>query len=527
MLTNYYTLLALVDEWKPRLLGARLIDGYSQHKGSLILSFESKDDVIWSLNTSVQAPNRHLFMYAGTNRSRKNVIDVFPALRSQVVSELSLSPRDRHLYIGFENGARMTILVFGPSANVFLQQGDIEDAFRNTRNPIPASRPAPPLPNADQINHHLASGRPLKSMIPLFPGMLLREVAARSGGTDDPATIAQVLSEIESELLKPTPRIYWDSARKPTLSLVSLTHLDTEEERVSSIDEAVRIVARRRLAIHRFSGTYDPLLRMLKKRVTQTEKSLVRVKEELSNPGRAAKHEHTGHLLMAQSHAVKLGTDFVVLPDILGDGTERTIALDPRLSPIENAQAYYEKAKRSRVARQKAEERIQGLNRTAVDTKRLYEEALDLKTVEEVKAFQSKHKGHLKALMAAPEDPDNIPYRRYVLDEGYEVWVGRNAKQNDQLTLHDARKYDLWLHARGVAGSHTVLKLRGRTDQPPKHIVEQAASIAAWHSKSRTSGLAPVIVVEKKHVRKPRKALPGAVVVEREKVLLVEPGLPD
>jgi predicted ribosome quality control (RQC) complex YloA/Tae2 family protein len=68
--------------------------------------------------------------------------------------------------------------------------------------------------------------------------------------------------------------------------------------------------------------------------------------------------------------------------------------------------------------------------------------------------------------------------------------------------------------------------VKGRKDTPPRAVIEQAAAIAAWHSKARTSGLAPVMVTEKKYVRKPRKAPPGAVVVEREEVLMVEPALP-
>jgi len=119
-----------------------------------------------------------------------------------------------------------------------------------------------------------------------------------------------------------------------------------------------------------------------------------------------------------------------------------------------------------------------------------------------------------------------VPFRRYMLADGYEVWVGRNARQNDRLTLQYARKYDLWMHARGVGGSHTVLRLPGKSVHPPAAVVEQAAAIAAYFSKARTSSMVPVIVTERKYVRKPRKSRPGTVIVERERVLLVEPVLP-
>ena len=104
--------------------------------------------------------------------------------------------------------------------------------------------------------------------------------------------------------------------------------------------------------------------------------------------------------------------------------------------------------------------------------------------------------------------------------------MGKNAKQNDALTFRYAQKHDLWMHARGTPGSHTVLRLPGRHSQPSPRVLERAASIAAYYSKAQGSALVPVMVTERKYVRKAKGAPPGAVVVEREEVLLVEPKLP-
>ena len=69
-------------------------------------------------------------------------------------------------------------------------------------------------------------------------------------------------------------------------------------------------------------------------------------------------------------------------------------------------------------------------------------------------------------VQTAANTTNRIPFRRFILGEGYEVWIGRNARQNDALTFRHARKYDLWMHARGVAGSHAVLRLPSRDAQP-------------------------------------------------------------
>jgi predicted ribosome quality control (RQC) complex YloA/Tae2 family protein len=116
--------------------------------------------------------------------------------------------------------------------------------------------------------------------------------------------------------------------------------------------------------------------------------------------------------------------------------------------------------------------------------------------------------------------------RRHTLSGGWIVLVGRSNRENDVLTHRIARQHDLWLHARGVAGSHVILQREGHREKPGKPIIEQAAAIAAYYSKARTSSMVPVVYTEKRYVRKPRKAAPGLAVCIREKVVLVEPRLP-
>ena len=132
----------------------------------------------------------------------------------------------------------------------------------------------------------------------------------------------------------------------------------------------------------------------------------------------------------------------------------------------------------------------------------------------------------LPRILPGPSAGAQLPFRRYAIREGYEVWVGRNARESDVLTLRHARPFDYWLHARGVPGSHAVLRLPRRNDTPPQAVLEAAARIAAYFSKARSSNLAPVIVTPRKYVRKSKGAAPGLVMVEREEVLIVKPELP-
>jgi predicted ribosome quality control (RQC) complex YloA/Tae2 family protein len=103
--------------------------------------------------------------------------------------------------------------------------------------------------------------------------------------------------------------------------------------------------------------------------------------------------------------------------------------------------------------------------------------------------------------------------------------VGKNARNNDLLTQKHTHKEDLWLHAKDVSGSHVVLK--HRSGKPfPEDVIEIAAELAAYYSRRKRDSLCPVSYTPKKYVRKPKGAEPGAVVLEREKVLLVQPRNP-
>ena len=104
---------------------------------------------------------------------------------------------------------------------------------------------------------------------------------------------------------------------------------------------------------------------------------------------------------------------------------------------------------------------------------------------------------------------------------------GKNAKNNDLLTLKYAKKQDIWLHARDVSGSHVIIR-NPQNRTVPAFVIEKAASLAAYFSKRQTESLCPVIVTSKKFVRKTKDLLPGMVIVDREEeVVLVKPELWD
>lgn len=113
---------------------------------------------------------------------------------------------------------------------------------------------------------------------------------------------------------------------------------------------------------------------------------------------------------------------------------------------------------------------------------------------------------------------------RWVLADGWILLAGRSGTENDLLTQRIALAHDLWFHAAHVPGAHVILRSpNGKPATVPPGLLETAAGVAAWLSRLRGQELAEVHVTEKRHVRKPRKAPPGTVVLEHSRTLRVKP----
>lgn len=279
----------------------------------------------------------------------------------------------------------------------------------------------------------------------------------------------------------------------------------------------------------------EQVQRTLRQQIDQRAKKLQRLVWTLEGDlKQAEQHEDArslADLLAAHLHELKQGMESVALTDY--EGVARIVELDPALSPAVNLDRWYKKAAKSERALEQVRERLgKSNNELASLAKRA--EALDsIADTAKLDAwleFAATHE--LDVVPAAPKpasergkpDASRLPYWEFRIGS-WELRVGRSAKDNDVLISKYAHGRDLWLHAQGVTGSHVVIRCAGKT--VPKDVIEDAARVAAFYSKSKTSATVPVLLVERRYVRKPRKSPPGTVTVERAKTLFVEPGVPE
>ncbi len=223
-----------------------------------------------------------------------------------------------------------------------------------------------------------------------------------------------------------------------------------------------------------------------------------------------------GDLVMAHMHEMRTGMKSITLNNFY-DNSLVEIKLKEDLNPQKNAEVFYRKAKNKQIEIDKLEEAIAHKKReieTWNSSLAALEATEDLKDLRKNNPLTStKNKNTEKSL----------PFFEFE-HKGFKIWVGKNAESNDQLTLKYAYKEDLWLHAKDVPGSHVIIK--HQSGKPfPKDVIERAAQLAAYNSKRKTETLCPVAFTPKKYVRKRKGDPAGAVVVERENVMMVEPKL--
>lgn len=265
-------------------------------------------------------------------------------------------------------------------------------------------------------------------------------------------------------------------------------------------------------------GVPPELVDRLRGRIAAAEARAQRLAQERSGAEAEAEAlRRAGDLLLAQVHLITKGQKSADLSDF--EGGTLSIELNPALSPVENAHDYYDRAKRRGRAATRLPRLIERLRAEQVRLRELLDRAeRGAATTEEVLAGA----GEIEVRRAG-EAETPLPYRSYRTSGGLEARVGRSGSANDDLTFRHSAPNDVWLHARDVAGAHVILRWGKADENPPARDLNEAAVLAALHSRARTSGVVAVDWTRRKHVRKPRKSAAGAVIPERVKTVFVEP----
>lgn len=265
--------------------------------------------------------------------------------------------------------------------------------------------------------------------------------------------------------------------------------------------------------------------KVLQNNIERCEKKLALYADALNSGEQMEKCRLYGELLTANLHSLKSGTDTAAVDNYYADPVERiAIPLDRQLTPGENAQRYYKKYQKLKAARDMAivqrEQTLSELNylEGQLDnlTKCTAENELS-ELIEELKdqGYIKRDKGGKKKMKLAASKP-----MHFVSSTGTDIYVGKNNRQNDDLTLRFASPNDIWMHTKNIPGSHVIVK--GASEQDTATMTE-AALLAAYYSRARGSENVAVDYTPRKYVKKPAGAKPGMVIYTTNKTAYVTP----
>lgn len=280
-----------------------------------------------------------------------------------------------------------------------------------------------------------------------------------------------------------------------------------------TLSEALEVYFGTRDARDRLNQKSASMVRMLRGQLDRCQRKLAMQLEELASAERMEEYRRMGEAINGNLYLLKKGMSEAVLPDWSDpEGGTITVPLDIRLTPSQNAQRYFKKYQKARSAREIA---AQQRDKTLAEADYLEGMLLDVgKCVGESELEEIRQElvrsGYLKKVTNRRQQrqlPRSKPYR-YQSSDGIEILVGKNAAQNDRLTL-GAKPEELWLHAKDMPGSHVIVCCEGEV---PLNTLREAALLAAWYSKGQRSSLVPIDYTKRKYVKKPSGAVPGRVV---------------
>ncbi len=286
-------------------------------------------------------------------------------------------------------------------------------------------------------------------------------------------------------------------------------------EQYYALKDTVTRIRQKSADLRRIAGTaYD-----------RTKKKLSLQEKQLRDTEKRDKYRLYGELLHTYGYGIEPGAKNAVVNNYY-TGEDITIPLDETLTPAENAKRYYDRYTKQKRTFEALTEQLEGTRSDLAhldSIQTFLEMALsedDLVQVREELTEAGYIKKHYSG--GKKQKIHSKPYH-YVNPDGYDLYVGKNNIQNDELTFRFAGGGDWWFHAKGAPGSHVILKSQG--SEIPDSAYEDAASLAAWYSKNRNADKVEIDYVQRKEVKKPNGAKPGYVVYYTNYSMIAKPGI--
>ena len=327
-------------------------------------------------------------------------------------------------------------------------------------------------------------------------------------------TIKNLLDDINAHNF--SPNIVYRKEEALEFSSVELFSYNSEEYKKYSYDSVSKMLydfysSREAFVLNRQKSS--DLRRIVNTALERASKKYDLQEKQLQDADKKDIYRVYGDLLNTYGYSLKGGESSFTTENFYDDNKEITIPLDKNKSAKENAKKYYDKyAKLSRT--------IKALSEEIVNTKNDIEHLLSIQTALDVSSDDESLSqirqelvdfGYIKKHSSGKQKKSTSHPYHYISTDGYDIYVGKNNYQNEELTFKVATGNDWWFHAKGIPGSHVILKSNNEEDLPDR-AYEEAAALAAFYSKAKDSEKVEVDYIQKKNIKKVAGAAPGFVI---------------
>lgn len=347
---------------------------------------------------------------------------------------------------------------------------------------------------------------------------------------DEISSLLKVLDELSADISQRhfSPCLYKDTLKGgwEDFWVFPLTHRNQQPEALNlkdnNINKAVDLFYTKKLEMQNFISQKNEIISELKRHLKKLNQNLMHITKRIDETKDMEKYRLWGELLSAYMYMVKARMKEIVLPNF-ETGKEVVIPLNEKYSPSRNAQNYFNRYKKLNAARGISESRKKELQE---EINFIENELVNLDNCQNVEDLQEiyqevKKQGYIKGhTNSVPFEKKSEPYK-FKSSDGFMIYVGKNNRQNDMLTLKKARPDDMWFHTKEVPGSHVIVESNGKAISDKT--IAEACMLAAYFSKAKNGSNVPVDYTQKKYVRKPNGAKPGFVIYDHHRTMYVTP----
>lgn len=558
MYNSCHFLTAWLGTQQQLLVGKQLLASFTQHRGELVLGFADTEGEVWWRSQLEGSELGGAFVQTALhyNRARNNSVDIFPAMLGQWVRAVQVTRGDRSISLVLAESMLATqpsflllLRLHGPKGNAVLFSFDENEygakyaSLENWATSLSWVGQETFLKRGEQLLHEPPLA--LQAELPTAEEELHASSPATQRwlatlGREGKFWLTEQGYETASERYQQTLLLtLWQAVQQAIaggpfylcakdhnlyLSLLPFGDLRASYEQAS---QALDAYLKARLGAFGLEKERHRLTAAVLQRIKQTENYLAKTRTRLHHLQGERSPEELGHLLMAAAHTITTANheQLVTIPDWYGgEDASITIKLKAGQSAQAHAQQLYAKSKNRKRELEHLVHHLEVKEALWLELNQQVEALGQIDNLKELRLWAKEH-GLFRATKSGAELAPSLPYKQFEY-AGYQIRVGKNAAANDQLTLKFAHKDDLWLHARGVPGSHVVIKAKAGQEVPVA-VVNHAAALAVWYSKARNQPMCPVIVTPKKWVTKPKGAAPGSVAVAREEVVFANAVKPE